>query len=321
MCSNLTSCPTHDQLKFCYLGGVVRKNSFTFNAITLSTSVVLAVLSPIAVVGNISIMAVIWRKRTLRTPSYILLSSLAFTDFCTGFITQPLFVASRFICFEPSQKPNARQLSFLPYAIAVSAGCSNYFQALSLLLITLMSIERWFHMTRRSLLTVRRSCFIVAAMLVLLMPIAAFRLTNILKQIFDPVSITVSFVILLFCIIATSIAYFKVFKIIRHHQQQVTANESSENFGQPAINLAKYKKSVFTILYILALLFVSGLPLLVFVGLSLFSYRSELDLIFQLALTLSYLSSSLSPLMYLWRMNDIRNGMKQLLNQLLCKDD
>jgi len=160
----------------------------------------------------------------------------------------------------------------------------------------------------------------VAAMLVLLMPIAAFRLTNILKQIFDPVSITVSFVILLFCIIATSIAYFKVFKIIRHHQQQVTANESSENFGQPAINLAKYKKSVFTILYILALLFATFLPLLVFVGLSLFSYRSELDLIFQLALTLSYVSSSLSPLMYLWRMNDIRNGMKQLLNQLLCKD-
>ena len=321
MSSNLTVSPTHDHLKFCYLGSGVQNNSFTFNAVTISTSVVLAVLSPIAVVGDILIMAVIWRNQTLRTPSYILLSGLAFTDFCTGFITQPLFVASRFICFESSQETNAPLLSFLPYTIAFSAGCSSYFNALTLLLITLMSIERWLHMTRRSLLTVRRSCLIVAALMVLLIPLAAVHLKHILKKISNPVWTTVFSVILLFCIITTSIAYFKVFKIIRRHQLQVTTNETSQNFGQPAINLAKYKKSVFTILYILALLFASVLPLHVFAVLSLFSYNlSVLDLTFQIALTFSYLSSSLNPLMYLWRMNDIRNGVKQLLNRLLCKD-
>ena len=323
MSSNLTGSPTHDHLKFCFLGGIERNISFAFNAVTISTSVVSAVLSPVAVVGNILIMTVIWRNQTLRTPSYILLSGLAFTDFCTGFITQPLFVASRLICFQSwrSQETNSRQLSFLPYTIAFSAGSSIYFNTLTLLLITLMSIERWLHMTRRSLLTVRRSCLITAALMVLLIPLAAVHLTHILKRISDPVLTTVSFVILLFCIITTSIAYLKVFRIIRSHQLQVTANESSQIFGQPAINLAKYKKSVFTILCILALLFTSVLPLLVFVGLSLFLHnRSVLDLIFQIALTFSYLSSSLNPLMYLWRMNDIRNGVKQLLNFLLCKD-
>lgn len=183
-----------------------------------------------------------------------------------------------------------------------------------------MSIERWLHMTRRSLLTVRRSSFIVASMMVVLIPMAAVRFTHILKQISDPVWTTVSFVIFLFFILTTSIAYFKVFKIIRRHQLQVTANESSQNFGQPAINLAKYKKSVFTILYILALLFASVLPLLVFVGLSLFSNHSDPNLIFQIALTFLFLSSSLNPLMYLWRMTDIRNGVRQFLKHLLCKD-
>ena len=321
MSSNLTGSPIQDHLKFCYLGGVLRNTSFTFNAVTITTSVVLAVLSPVAVVGNILIMAVIWRNQTLRTPSYILLSGLAFTDFCTGFITQPLFVASRFICFQSSLESNAPQLSFLPYNIAFSAGCSSYLNALTLLLITLMSIERWLYMTRRSLLTVRRSCFIMATMMVLLIPMAVVHSKHILKRISDPVSKTVSFVILLFCIITTSIAYCRVFKIIRRHQLQVTANEPSQNFGQPAINLAKYKKSVFTILYILGLLFASVLPLLVFVGLSLFSFnRSLLEIIFQIALTFSFLSSSLNPLMYLWRMNDIRNGVKQLSNHLLCRD-
>ena len=320
MSSNLTEPPTDNHLEFCYLGNVVRNSSFTFNTVTISTSVVLAVLSPVAVVGNILIMAVIWRNQTLRTPSYILLSGLAFTDFCTGLITQPLFVASRLICFESSQETNPRQLSFLPHITAFSSGCSSYLNVLTLLLMTLMSIERWLHMTRRSLLTVRRSSFIVAAMMIILIPMAAVRLTHILKRISDPVSTTVSFVILLFCVITTSIAYFKVFKIIRCHQLQVTVNESSQNFGQPAINLAKYKKSVFTILYILALLFASILPLLVFVGLSLFSNNFDLDLIFQIALTFLFLSSSLNPLMYLWRMTDIRNGVRQFLNHLLCKD-
>ena len=321
MSNNLTGFPTDDHVKFCYLGGVVKNTSFTFNVVTISTSVVLVVLSPVAVVGNILIIAVIWRNQTLRTPSYILLSGLAFTDFCTGFITQPLFVASRLICFQSSQETNSRQLSILPYTISFAAGSSLYFNTLTLLLITLMSIERWLHMTRRSLLTVRRSCLIMAALMVLLIPMATIRSTHVLKRISDPVSMAVSFVILLFCIITTSIAYLKVFKIIRRHQLQVTVNGSSQNFGQPAINLAKYKKSVFTILYILALLFASVLPLLVFVGLSLFSYnRFVRNLIFQIAITFSYLSSSLNPLMYLWRMNDIRNGVKQLLTYLLCKD-
>ena len=51
----------------------------------------------------------------------------------------------------------------------------------------------------------------------------------------------------------TSFAYFKVFRIICHHQQQVQTNVPPQNFGQLAINLAKYKKSVVTILYISSL--------------------------------------------------------------------
>ncbi len=38
------------------------------------------------------------------------------------------------------------------------------------------------------------------------------------------------------CYLITSFAYFKVYRIIRHHQQQVQASETSQNFGQPAID-------------------------------------------------------------------------------------
>ena len=314
MFNNSTISLTNDALKLCFVGGVVRNESLTWYAINLSTSGFITILSPVAVVGNILIMAAIWRNETLRTPSYIFLSGMAFTDLCTGLITQPFYVASRLICLKLSQKLNDNQLSFLPYGVGIAAASSNYFSCFTLWLLTLMSVERWLHMTRRSLLTVRRSCFVVAMISVLLIPMVVVRLTNILNNIDNLVTQAVSFTSLLLCTITTPIAYFRVFKIIRRHQQQVTANDTS-------INLAKYKKSVFTMLFILALLFVSFLPLLIFVGLSMFKYNpSDLQLVFVIAIMFSFLSSSLNPLIYLWRMNDIRNGVKQLLNQLFCKD-
>ena len=45
--------------------------------------------------------------------------------------------------------------------------------------------------------------------------------------------------LMLFCFLITSFAYFKVYQIIRHHQKRVQEHESSQNFGQPAIDLAK----------------------------------------------------------------------------------
>jgi len=81
-------------------------------------------------------------------------------------------------------------------------------------------MERWLHMTRRSLLTVPRSCLIVAVVSLLLLPTVLIRLKG---YIF--VSNYIISVLLLFCIIATSTAYFKIFKIIRRHQHQDQANQ------------------------------------------------------------------------------------------------
>ena len=103
-------------------------------------------------------------------------------------------------------------------------------------------------------------------------------------------------------------------RIILGHQQQVQANEQCPNFSQPAINLVKYKKSMFTILYILALFFFCFLPFIV----SVWMYASVgpnrgTAMALSISMVFLFLSSSLNPGLYLWRMNDVRNGVKQLL--------
>lgn len=301
----------------CHLpNGVDRK----YSALTISASVIIAILSPVAVVGNALIMVTIWKNQSLRTPSYILLCFLAFTDLCTGLITQPFHIAAEMICLKNTHEVQ-QQLPFLLYARSIAEGGGTYFSSLTSILLTLMSIERWLHMTRRSLLTLRRSCVIVTVAMALQIPVVAFRFSNLAKNTNPFVSNTFLFVILLFCLFTTSLAYFKVFRIIRHHQRQVQAYEPNQNFGQPGIDLAKYKKSVFSILYILGVFYISYLPFIICIGLSFLYDHSDLEMIFILSLMFLFLSSSLNPLICLWRMNDIRNGVKRLIIKLLCKEN
>jgi len=300
----------------CHLEGVNKKQT----VVIVVTSIIITILSPVAVIGNALIMAAIWRNQSLRrTPSYILLGFLVFTDLCTGLITQPFHIAAEFICIMDSEEEKMEH-SFLAYTRTIAEGSGTYFSSLTLFLLTWMSVERWLHMTRRSLLTVRRSCIMMTVTMFLLMPLVAIRLLHLFRNTHRFVSNAILFVILLFCLMTTSIAYIKVFRIIRRHQQQVQVHEPRQNSGQPAIDLAKYKKSVFSILYILGVFYISYLPFILFTGLSFYYSHSDLEMAFIISLMFLFVSSALNPLICLCRMNDIRNGAKQLLRRLVCKE-
>ena len=313
---NLSDYSPDSSYSLCSLDGVKRNQSSAYYVVTLSTSVIIAFLSPVAVAGNSLVLAAIWRDQSLRTPSYILLFGLALTDLCTGLISQPSHIAVRVLCFNELQLVKKEE-TFLLYTKALGESCGTYFGSLTVIFITFMSIERWLHMTRRSLLTVRRSCYIVAVSSLLLIPVVVFRLLHVFKKTTGLVSNLSLFILLLLCLVTTPISYFNVFRIIHRHQEQIHANGSSQNFGQPACNLAKYKKTVVFILYILGVFYISFLPFLVFVGLSFRYQYCELEILFHISLLFLFLSSSINPLIYLWRISDIRNGVKQLLEKLL----
>ena len=119
---------------------------------------------------------------------------------------------------------------------------------------------------------------------------------------------------MILCYLTTSVAYFKVFRIIRQHQQRIQGNQSCQNFGQQAIDLAKYKKSIISILYMFALFSVCFLPLAVTVLVLGQSGKSEGTwTVYHVSLLFLYLSSSLNPGLYIWRMKEVRDGVKKLL--------
>ncbi|XP_078345398.1 uncharacterized protein LOC144630910 [Oculina patagonica] len=303
MFNNATSSPSHIAIADWTTSAAWLNFAFASDTVT-------AVLSPIAVAGNALILAAIWKKTFVRTPFHILLSALAFTDFCTGLIAQPLTAADTLFKASSLEKEHV--------TIDTIGECTAiYFVSITVLLITLMSIERWLHMSRRSLVTSRRCCVTVITLLLIPIPAVIFRVLVNENGTYEKHIYISTMTLMFICYLTTLFAYFKVYRIIRHHQQQVQANETSQNFGRQAIDLAKYKKSVASMLYILLLFSLCFVPYIVSAGVFLNAPKAvETVVALRVSFVLLFLSSSLNPGLYVWRMNDIRNGVKQLF----CRD-
>ena len=271
------------------------------DSILVAIHVIIAVLSPVAIVGNAVVLTAIWKRSFQRTPFHILLSVLGFSDLCTGIATSIMSI------------PYLYNHTFETAESAIGILCETYLMSLTILVITLMSIERWLHMTRRSLVTSPRGCLIAAVSLVVPIPFTVLLAICFFNESFKLEAGTAIGVYLLSCYLATTVAYFKVFRIIRQHQQQIRENQSCQSVGQPAIELAKYKKSLLSILYILVLFSFSFLPVAVMLFLLVKLNKSvETWEPYHVSLVFLFLSSSLNPGLYIWRMKDIRDGVKSL---------
>ena len=270
------------------------------NSIFVASHVIIVLFSPVAVVGNAVVLMAIWKNSFQRTSFHILLSVLAFTDLCTGVAT-PLMSIPYLL------------LNTFGAVSAIGIFIEAYLVFLTILVITLMSIERWLHMTHRSLLTARRGYLTAVISLLVPVPLVTLQALNLITKKMELETNAAMGAYALSCYFATSVAYFKVFRIIRQHQQQIHGNQSRQNFGQPAIDLAKYKKSIFSILYILALFSLCILPFIVSLFLLvLLGEDSRMWAPYNVSLVFLFSASCLNPGLYIWRMKDVRDGVKKL---------
>ena len=128
-------------------------------------------------------------------------------------------------------------------------------------------------------------------------------------QTANKVSLAFIGVFMLLCYLITFFAYFKVYRIIRQHQQQIHEDQS-QSLERSTINLANYKKSVKLVLYIFTFFSLTLFPVFAVVGFML--TREYISCLEAIALVICFLSPSLDPALYVWRMNDIRNKVKNL---------
>ena len=110
-----------------------------------------------------------------------------------------------------------------------------------------------------------------------------------------------------------SVSYFKIAEIIGQHRRQVQGDHFAQNFGQPVINITKFRKSLASVFYILALGLFCYLPINIISVVRFIAGRTEkVEAVIDLCLVFLFLCSSLNPGLYLWRMRELRIGVKAL---------
>ena len=117
-------------------------------------------------------------------------------------------------------------------------------------------------------------------------------------------------------------SYVKIFKTFRYRQVQVHRNTQQgqrPNGRRNQLNIARYKKTVYSIAWVQLALLICYLPFTLISFLTLLGkllLSKEPSILWQLFVTLLYLNSSLNPVLYCWRIRDVRQEVKNMIRKI-----
>ena len=264
-----------------------------------------------AFLGNTLILVALLKETSLHPPSKLLYRNLAITDLCVGIIVEPLFVTY----LTSVAKERWDICSYVRRAV----GYSGFFLcAVSLFTLTAISVDRLLALLLglryRQVVTFRRTCITVTGFWILSIVCASTLFFN------GRIASWCLYIVSALCLVTTIFAYAKIFCTLRHNQIHVQNHVAQ---GQPSqaipLNIARYRKAVYSALWVQGTLVICYLPntIAVFLtpqtGVPLSIYLAR-----ELAASMVLLNSSLNPLLYCWKIREVRQAVKEILTQLCC---
>ena len=279
--------------------------------------IVNAFLSYTATVLNIITIQALRKTSSLARPLKTLLLSLTVSDLGVGLLVQPLYIAL-LVAFitEPntSNSTHVTSLFIVFVAIANSLGCASFFGVAALAVDRYLAIH--LHLRYQELVTHKR--VVVAVILIWVFSAATIFLFSI--------SINVRFIFstttgaLIFA--TAGLLYCKIYAAVRHHTNQINAlqvQQVAQN-GEMAM-AARQRKTAVATFFVYVVFLACYLPLSsIFITLMFNHYESVSwwHLLFY-SLTLAFLNSSLNPLIYCWKMRDVRRAVIDILRNAISR--
>ena len=250
--------------------------------------------------------------KTLKT----LLLSLAISDLCVGLFVQPLYIA----CLVMEMEQNTEKNAFYDAALSTFYATVRLFAWASFFGVMALSADRftavYFFLSYKELVTHKR----VAAVVISIWLFSAFLS---LMCFWMPVKIVVVvFVIIsVACEITATFLTFKIYWAIKSHINQLQAMDlSAQQVIQNGelVNVARLRRFGSFAVYVYLVFMFSYLPHTCFSWvITITSEESTTITVFsRYTLTLVLLNSSLNPLIYCWKMKNIRHAVMDILRNV-----
>ena len=269
-----------------------------------------------ATIGNLLVLTAIWKTPTLRnSPSCILLSSLALSDLAVGLIVQPLYIT-----FKAAHMTMA-SINLLCVLGTIFECLTRFLLGVSLYTVAAVNLDLYLaihlHLRYHEEVTPAR----VTAVLVFIWTGCAFFATMYFWQ-----KTVLRLVVILFIVVPLVIVFFvylKIYCVVRRHQRRIQAQAKAQAKYQGGDDISdkmpSYKSSVFNVICVFCCLLLCYSPLFcVFILRYLMKDHLEgLQRAQNCAMTIMLSNSTINPLVYCWRIREIRIAVLRVIAQYL----
>ena len=281
----------------------------TSMAILASINIFLAITASL---GNTLILIALHKVTSIYPPTKLLFRCLAVTDLLVGLISQPLYVTILFPRFTTWNEN-----------VAIDLADGFFFRllpAVSLLTSAAISVDRLLALLLgliyRHTVTLRRVWVVIVCIwLIKALPATGEIFFEYLKL--HGIAFWLFSALITFSLLVSVFSYVKIFKTLRYRQVQVHCNTQQKqrpNGGGNQLNIARYKKTVYSIAWVQLALLICYLP---YILIGWLGDSTEIDILGELFVTLIYLNSSLNPALYCWRIREVRQEVKNIIRTIL----
>ena len=272
------------------------------------------IFSLVATLGNFLVIRAIWKAPSMPANLKKTLLSLAFSDLAVGLFSQLMHGVIMAVMWNMAANQNYNFGFLCPTVLTICYLPMFFLACASFLNITVIAVDRLLavslHLRYHELVTSRR---VVVALVSLWLTsgIASSIIISFTKH-YGMVAAAVGWIGFLL----TTVAYIRIFKVVRYHQNQIQSQLQQANHQE--MELHREKKSAFNALFIYVVFVLCYLP---YFCVLMFHEnngpRSSLLAPYVATHFLILLNSSLNPLVYCWRYREIRQIVKSTVKKIL----
>ena len=259
---------------------------------------------------NIVTILAMSKTSSLPKPLKTLLLSLVISDLCVGLLVQPLYITVLVMELEQNSQYNP---TFKTTDIALHI-TGNLFSHVSFLSVIALSADRFLafhlHLRYQELVTHKRVAAVVISIWVF------NTLISLMTLCFPPDIIYMTFeVIEVACIITATILNYKIYLIVRRHTNQLQAIHAQQvaEHGEME-NVRRQRKPAVATVYVYLVFLACYLPQTsISIVIRILGSSTMTKTMSIYTLTLVMINSSLNPMIYCWKMRQIRHALVDML--------
>lgn len=254
--------------------------------------------------GNILVLTAIKKTPSIRSSSITMLCSLAVSDLLVGFIVQPFFLASlltRVFLIERISK--------------ITAFCLC---GVSLCTMTAISIDRFlalqYPMRYQATITAHQRALNT---LIVIIWLHNFVFSGFYVWNWPLYFIMIATGVCLFILVST-FCYIRIYRIVRRHQIQIQAQQQAAQQNTTEgdnSNMVRMKRSALNTFIFYIAMVLCYFPIIISLCAASITSK-DLPEVWHLADTVVFLNSSVNPLLYCWRLGEIRKAVLKIFRQM-----